>query len=385
MPRSSLCSILAALLIALAPGAASAYCLLKTSGAGSYVKWKNMPVTYRVSNSVTDPKILAAIDKAFQTWQAVSCSTLTFKKGTPFTMCTTASCAAGTIKFLHATPNIHVYWYKSAQGYPTNTNYAAYMYLWHDTFGSLVGGSIAVNAFNTTWATNGSAAAIDVQNEMTSFIGSVVGLTDSKVLGASMYPGISYGDTSKRSLHLDDVNGLVYLYQQAGCAAPPAPGATGCSAAPPVDAGVPDSAAADAGPSDSAAPDAPPPDATVALDSAALDTAASDSAPQPDAAPVDGPATDTAASEGGVGDAGGSGDAVAGADSGGGNDAGVGGDTNSSGDAAMWDLSGSSDAAPYLPPPSAGGCDCGVTGPAPSGALWLALGLLCLLVLRRRR
>jgi hypothetical protein len=105
---------------------------------------------------------------------------------------------------------------------------------------NLNGASIAVNAFNVKWnATGGSSDTFDVQNEMTALIGQVIGLEDSNVAGATMYPGLKYGDTSKQSLEQDDIDGLVYLYKVTTCPDPPPPGPSGCSGGTPVtDGGV---------------------------------------------------------------------------------------------------------------------------------------------------
>jgi hypothetical protein len=238
------------------PDPASAYCLTKmTQGTSPYAKWvTTAPVTYRVSNNLTDPQLLAAIDAAFATWGAEVCSTLKLAKGAQFTPCFQTPCAANTLQFLQTSGHINVFWYKTATGYPSNPQYVAYMYITHDGAGTITNASIAINGFNYKWnGTGGSGPQmiLDLQNAMTGFIGNVIGLDDSNVPGASMYPGLVFGDTSKRTLAQDDIDGLVYLYKATGCPAPPPPGANGCSVAPPPDAGPPSDGTA---PSDGAAP-----------------------------------------------------------------------------------------------------------------------------------
>jgi hypothetical protein len=207
---------------------------------GKSVTWTSVPVTYYVSKTA-DAKTQAAIDAAFATWQAVKCSTLTFKKGGTFTQCTTknkASCPKNTVHFDHATNYIYVFWVTAKAGWPYDAagkqldiKYASYYFTWFGMTQNLTGASIAVNAFNTTaipWSTTGEQAKLDVQNEMTPLIGGVIGLADSGVKGASMYPGMTFGDITKRTLAQDDIDGLTYLYLKTGCTKPP----------PPTDGGV---------------------------------------------------------------------------------------------------------------------------------------------------
>lgn len=257
---------------------AAAYCLMKTNNTPNpYVAWQTLPVTYRVSTNVTDPQILAAIDQAFQTWQAVSCANLTFAKGASFNMCTTTPCPVGTVPFQHNETNISIFWFTSATGFPTTSQYVAYTYFQYTTQGAIVGASLAINAFNYTWSTSGSPtlSELDVQNEMTAFIGRAIGLDDSNVLGASMAPTITFGDTSKRSLAQDDMDGLAYLYPvtSPGCPTPPQPGSNGCSTPPSPDGGI-DAAAADGGPLDAITADVP---VSEAGSDATSDSTASDS------------------------------------------------------------------------------------------------------------
>ena len=224
-------TICATVCLALAGTEARGYCLKKVIGATKpYVSWKTMPVTYRISSNLKDAKILAAIDKAFATWAAVKCSKLKFKKGTPFTICKDAACKA----FTNPTKYIDVYWFTTTSALFKNTAnpkmpYMSYVYFSHDNAGGFSGVSIGVNGSGYKWSDTGTSTTLDVQNEMTRLIGGGIGLDDSKVAGATMYNQIKFGDTTKRSLHQDDINGLIYLYKDKGCPSPPAPGSNGCS------------------------------------------------------------------------------------------------------------------------------------------------------------
>jgi hypothetical protein len=216
---------------------AAGYCLKKFNANKPFAAWQTMPVEYRVSSNLTDATILAAIDAAFQTWGSVTCSKLKFSKGAQFTLT--------SVTFDHGTPYIYVFWHTATStlfdnpSKPSERYYTNY-FVWQDNAGGIVGGSIALNALDYKWnAAGGDASTFDLQNVMTYLIGGVIGLTDSTVKGTVMDgAGVSFGQVSKRTLTQDDKDGLVYLYKEAACASPPAPGTSGCSTGTPVTDGA---------------------------------------------------------------------------------------------------------------------------------------------------
>ena len=225
-------TISATLCLALISTQAWGYCLMKVSGATKpYVAWKTMPVEYRISSNLKDAKIRAAIAKAFTTWGSQKCSKLKFKAAADFTICADAACKT----FTSPTVNyISVYWFTTTSSLFANTSnpkvpYMSYVYFSHDNAGGFAGVSIGVNGSFYKWGTTGAAGVLDVENEMATLIGGAIGLDDSKVVGATMYNKITFGDTTKRTLHQDDLDGLIYLYKDKGCPSPPSPGANGCS------------------------------------------------------------------------------------------------------------------------------------------------------------
>jgi hypothetical protein len=197
MPRTV---ALLALLTLAAPHRVAAYCLDKYPGQTSYAAWAAQPVKYRVSTSLTDTKILAAIDAAFKTWGPVQCSKLALSKDAPFSI--------AAVPFTKGTGHINVYWVTKTSELPSgmDSKYYIYHYRNFDAKGQLVGGSVAVNAMTFKWTTTGGdASSFDVQNVMTHYIGKLIGLTDSKTAGAVMYPDVNFGQTAKRTLTADDV------------------------------------------------------------------------------------------------------------------------------------------------------------------------------------
>lgn len=62
------------------------------------------------------------------------------------------------------------------------------------------------------WRNNGSTAGYDVQNVMTHELGHMLGLDHTDVAWATMIEGTNKGDTWKRTLEQDDLNGFNAIY-----------------------------------------------------------------------------------------------------------------------------------------------------------------------------
>lgn len=223
----------------LAPRLAGAWCVEKYQTSTGYGSWENVPVKYRISANLTDTAILAAIDKAFQTWGSVNCSKLTFQKDATFTF--------ASHPFKQATGAIFIYWITDAKDWtPTGVGQENYIFRYGGfdlPAGHTTGYSIAVNAFKYTWkATGAGASEFDVQNALTHFLGYAIGLAKSglatSVMG--MTPGYALSP-NMMTLTQDDKDAVVFLYPNpgAGCTIPAAPGANNCSgAAPPTGDGL---------------------------------------------------------------------------------------------------------------------------------------------------
>jgi hypothetical protein len=236
--------LLGLVLCCVRPAAVSGYCLQKFKADKPFAAWTTVPVTYQVSDTLTDPDLLGAIDAAFQAWGSVSCSKLTFVRGAPFKLCAAKPCDPGTVEFDHASPHLYLFWHTGAWGpfaNPANPTlpYASTSYVWQNNIGGIVGASIAVNAkdyaFQAKIGAGCSGAIFDLKDFMMPLVGGVIGLTDSTVPGAVMYPdGSKYCSTAKSSLTPDDQGGVLYLYHQGPpCPSPPEPGPEGCTAGPP--------------------------------------------------------------------------------------------------------------------------------------------------------
>ena len=82
------------------------------------------------------------------------------------------------------------------------------------SFGITTDVDTVVNTYYT-WSTVGSGSAYDVQNALTHELGHWLSLgdeTDSGSINNTMYYSIALGETKKRTLETDDLNGINYIY-----------------------------------------------------------------------------------------------------------------------------------------------------------------------------
>lgn len=89
-----------------------------------------------------------------------------------------------------------------------------------------------------------TCVATDVQNTVTHEVGHVIGLDHPDGVETTMYAEASLGETTKRTLHQDDVDGLCFIYPKGKptteCTQQPDPlvGGCGCAAAGPAGLGL---------------------------------------------------------------------------------------------------------------------------------------------------
>jgi hypothetical protein len=227
-----LCVVTAAALALLAAGPVHAYCLSGNMSGTKCRAFATKAITYRVSSNLTDAGLLAAIDKAFATWQAVTCTGLTFTKGAAFPISTT---------FNNPGDGISIFWVTQASELPTGMDAKYYAYSFHgfNASGDLTSNSVAFNAIATAYkwnATGGAADTFDMQNVMTQYVGLAIGLDYAVAAGSAMSKDLGYALTpDHRTLSADDINAVSALYPGT-CAKSPAADAacpTKCTVGPP--------------------------------------------------------------------------------------------------------------------------------------------------------
>ncbi len=176
----------------------SAY-TVNTTTEGAEIKWAGPEATYEINPAGGPGGSLTAIQAALQTWT---------EAGTAFSFIyggTTTSTAYGTNDGINTI-----------------------------TFGSLASGTLAENTqwytvstgeiadsdirFNTDypWSTDSAPGTYDVQNAGTHEAGHSLSLSDlygTADTEKTMYAYISAGETKKRTLEQDDIDGIRYLYR----------------------------------------------------------------------------------------------------------------------------------------------------------------------------
>lgn len=180
-----------------------AYQACKTSG-GTDQKWTTSSLTVYLNTAGGPSDSLSALQASMQTWTDVSTSSFTFVYGGA-----TTSTAYGAndgsyiVGFgpmgINGTLAETSIWYSSESGQLYDTDLQ----------------------FNTSyqWSTDGSSTYYDVQNIGTHEFGHFLCLEDLYSTADSektMYGYAAAGETKKRTLDQDDINGIAYLYPSSG-------------------------------------------------------------------------------------------------------------------------------------------------------------------------
>ena len=234
--RPGLALVLAA---ALAPPAAGAW-NQATTESGLPLHWEESCVYFTLadvgSDDVPDIEALhAAVREGFLAWN-VDCSALTVIDG-GLSECSRARYRSGN-KQANLVVWIEEDWpFAHDEGDP----YAVTSVHYERDTGAILDADVEFNGVDFTWGTTGDPEVSDVWNTMAHEAGHVLGLDHSSTLDATMYPYALVGETYKRDLWRDDVDGICAIYplevELEPCPDPPGPAAlcmidgSGCSCA----------------------------------------------------------------------------------------------------------------------------------------------------------
>ncbi len=96
--------------------------------------------------------------------------------------------------------------------YDSNTRTLAYNHIDVDWLGYITKTYVRVNTYHP-WSTNGSPLGYDFQSMAAHELGHGLRLDDiSNYTEATMYQSMQTGETKKRTLDTDDINGIKYIY-----------------------------------------------------------------------------------------------------------------------------------------------------------------------------
>jgi hypothetical protein len=186
----------------LLPGVAGAYSVLTTNGQA--VKWNGNSNTFVVNTSGMPGGAVDAIKSAFSTWSGA---------GANFSINYGGS--SSSTAFGKNDGNCLID-YGKLDGYITDSGDTIALCLyWYDTrSGRLLDADIRLNS-SLPWATSGDGGSYDVQNIATHELGHSLVLLDLYGKGdaeRTMYGFADKGETKKRTLDSDDINGVKALY-----------------------------------------------------------------------------------------------------------------------------------------------------------------------------
>ncbi|MFA6470832.1 MAG: T9SS type A sorting domain-containing protein [Candidatus Latescibacterota bacterium] len=165
---------------------------------GSIIHWVSGQETYQINANGGPVGSLPAIQAAAQTWSDVPTSSFTFIYG-----------GTTSISEFGINDGINIVSFG-----PLNEGTVGLNYFWYNAAGAIVDSDLRFNTIYL-WGTNGSSGVYDVQSIATHEFGhslSLADLYDITDAEKTMYGYTDYGETKKRTLHQDDIDGITYIY-----------------------------------------------------------------------------------------------------------------------------------------------------------------------------
>lgn len=171
--------------------------------SGAEMRWPSFPVSWSVNaqnGAGLDPNTAAVVaQRAAEAWEVEGTAVKLSYVGTTEAS-TSGHDGEAAVYFVD-------------HDWPWDESLLAMTSSYSDAAGNFVGFDIAVNTQDHDWAMDGDADAIDLQNTLTHEWGHVLGLGHSEFdVLATMHASASPGETHKRDLAQDDVDGLFHLY-----------------------------------------------------------------------------------------------------------------------------------------------------------------------------
>lgn len=170
-------------------------------------------ITYRINSAGSDNVPFAQVEQSivasFQNWEDIPTSAVAFTRGPNTTSTGTTS-----------NGQLELFWLENSETTQDGLNLAGALALTRRQFnpatGEITDGAIFFNGVRYTWAVNGRADAVDIQDVATHEIGHLIGLSHSPIGGMTMYPRTIAGRTQNRVLGTDDIIGASVIYPEPG-------------------------------------------------------------------------------------------------------------------------------------------------------------------------
>ncbi len=187
----------------------------KVSANGSDLNWGVSEVPYQINfdgnHGLNQDEIEEAITQSSDAWHNVNGSESDFH-----------FFYEGESKEKFANSDDDLFLVSFRDNWTQDPNVLAYAFTWHkegsDSDGEIIHFDIEINSDHHTWATDGRADAYDLANAITHEFGHALGLDHSEDTEATMAPTVPIGETQKRDLNTDDLDGFDHLYPTGGLA-----------------------------------------------------------------------------------------------------------------------------------------------------------------------
>jgi len=208
--------LLPGLLVALLPDSAGAYKRSRDPDTGVCVYWSDASAGIYVHQACSDDvgdtnSCINAVRAGLDAWNAVDCSRFVF------TYAGTTDVTEVGFDQDHWNDNINLVIFQEQQWIHDSGAIALTTTTYDMNSGELVDADLEFNGVDFTFTTsNPGPGRTDIQNTATHEAGHMLGLDHSSDPEATMYAEAPEGDTAKRTLAQDDIDGLCFVYPVGG-------------------------------------------------------------------------------------------------------------------------------------------------------------------------
>lgn len=180
---------------------AQAYVIVDVNGQEAHWPGEQLPSMLRVDplgfSGDNGPECLAAVQRSMATWREAEGS----YAGLVYAGDPGPEVNRGTIRFARTSVPSEV-----------RGALAITLMLFNPNNGRILSAELIVDAKSHRWATDGRTSAYDLEAVVTHELGHYLGLDHTPEVQATLYHLVGVGETRKRSLHQDDLDGLRHLY-----------------------------------------------------------------------------------------------------------------------------------------------------------------------------
>lgn len=186
------------------------------------VRWGDRCVVYYVnedgttdvpsSDGLIHPNVLGAVQAGFDAWNEVTQSDLRLQYGGR-----TNEDRAEYVEARGAEGNANVVmWRDEAWPYASKTAFAITSVTFDPQDGLIADADMELNGEHHQFTASDGGVIVDVQNTVTHEVGHFLGLDHTGIPEATMFGSAPEGETQKRTLHADDIQGIAAIYAPTG-------------------------------------------------------------------------------------------------------------------------------------------------------------------------